>query len=185
MSDARDPIEAAGTCATSASSWTDRLRDGSLVRIRPLCAADAELELDFLARCSPQSRRQRFLGTVQPTMDLARSLTRIDRENDLAFVALFDPHGQERVDGISRCHVDPGKRSAECAVLVCDDMQGKGLAVLLMRHLIELARMRGLSELVSIDSASNHGMRELASFLGFDRRSDPGDTTQVIHTLKL
>jgi hypothetical protein len=54
-----------------------------------------------------------------------------------------------------------------------------------MRHLIEVARSRGVRSMFSIDEADNASMRDLAKFLGFRRTRDPDDATQVIHTLTL
>jgi hypothetical protein len=37
----------------------------------------------------------------------------------------------------------------------------------------------------SVDAAGNNEMRDLAKFLGFRRKRDPDDPTEVIHTLTL
>jgi hypothetical protein len=37
----------------------------------------------------------------------------------------------------------------------------------------------------SMDSVDNQRMRDLAEHLGFQRKQDPNDATQVIHTLDL
>ena len=37
----------------------------------------------------------------------------------------------------------------------------------------------------SVDASDNAGMRELAAHLGFARKPDPTDATQVLHTLDL
>ena len=39
--------------------------------------------------------------------------------------------------------------------------------------------------MISIDAAENDAMRELAIHLGFERRADLGDVTQVVHTITL
>ena len=54
-----------------------------------------------------------------------------------------------------------------------------------LRHLIEAARAAGIRRMVSIDAAQNVAMRELAEHLGFERRADPDDASQVIHTIAL
>ena len=61
-----------------------------------------------------------------------------------------------------------------------------GSATLLMRHLIDVARSRGVRSMMSIDEADN--LQRCAiwrKFLGFRRARDPEDATQVIHTLTL
>lgn len=165
--------------------WIDRLSDGGEVLIRCLDQGDEALELDLLTRCSPEARRFRFLGSVQPTAELAHQLTTLDSRRDLAFVAILPEHGEDHAVGVTRCRIADGDPTAECAILVRDDMQGRGLGVVLMRHLIEVARSRGVRRLMSIDAAQNDGMHELADFFGFARSVDPDDAAQVIHTLDL
>ncbi len=54
-----------------------------------------------------------------------------------------------------------------------------------MRHLIDVARRRGIRTMISMDAAENLQMRELAAELGFVRKVDPQDPTQVIYRLTL
>lgn len=68
---------------------------------------------------------------------------------------------------------------------VSDEWHNKGLATLLMGHLIKIARERGIGRMYSIDAADNAAMRDLATHMGFERRIDPDDAAQVIHTLNL
>ncbi len=56
---------------------------------------------------------------------------------------------------------------------------------LLMSHLIEMARSRGIREKFSLDDAENFAMRDMAQALGFRRETDPEDGAQVIHRLAL
>lgn len=166
--------------------WTDTLRDGSHVLIRPIHAADAALEKKFIERLSPASRRYRFLGSIgEPSDELLRRMTDIDYRRDVAFVALVHRDGEKREVGVSRFSLGADGRTCECAVTIADEWQHKGLGVVLMRHLIEVARARGIRSMVSYDAADNAAMRELADFLGFRRAADPADPRQVVHTLSL
>jgi hypothetical protein len=54
-----------------------------------------------------------------------------------------------------------------------------------MRHLIDVARSRGIRTMVSFDPVENVEMRELAGYLGFERIADPQDRRMVTHRLKL
>lgn len=166
--------------------WTETLRDGTHVLIRPIHAADAALEKKFIERLSPVSRRFRFLGSIsEPSDDLLRRLTDVDYRRDAAFVALVHREGEKREIGVSRFSLGADGKSCECAITVADEWQNKGLGVVLMRHLIEVARARGIRSMVSYDAADNAAMRDLARFLGFRRATDPNDPTQVVHTLSL
>ena len=121
----------------------------------------------------------------EPSEGLIRSLTEIDYRRDMAFVALVHRDGEKREIGVARYSASADGKHCECAVTVGDEWRNRGLGTLLMQHLIEVARSRGIRSLTSIDEADNTGMRDLAEFLGFRRKRDPDDPTLVIHTLML
>ena len=54
-----------------------------------------------------------------------------------------------------------------------------------MRHLIEVARRNGFTQMYSIDQAIDRDMRDLAVQLGFRAQRDPDDSTRVIRSLEL
>lgn len=103
----------------------------------------------------------------------------------MAFVALVHDNGKLLEVGVSRYSATDDDRHCEFAVTVADDWRQRGLGVLLMRHLIDLARTNGFEQMFSNDAADNAAMQELASHLGFRRQLDPEDPTQAIHTLDL
>lgn len=165
--------------------WHETLRDGDRVLIRPMGKEDAALERAFIERLSPASRWYRFLGQIRASDDVIRRLTDIDYRRDMAFIALRHEAGEKREIGVSRFCLSDDGTSCECAVAVSDEWQGKGLGHLLMRHLIEMARQRGIKRMFSIDSAGNQQMRKLAASLGFGRKVEPGYPSEVIYSLDL
>ncbi|MEP7098666.1 MAG: GNAT family N-acetyltransferase [Dokdonella sp.] len=168
-----------------ADHWHEKLHDGTLVLIRPMHKDDAALERDFLERLSPASISYRFLGQMNPSDDLIRRMTEIDYTRDAAFIALRADGAEKKEIGVSRFCTSEDQASCECAVTVSDEWQGRGLGTLLMRHLIEVARHRGIKRMVSIDMAGNVAMRSLAQNMGFNRKVDLGYPSEVIHTLDL
>ena len=104
------------------------LRDGSAVLIRPVQGDDAPLLADGFARLSAKSRRSRFLtGKEELTTRKLRYLTEVDRHDHEALGALN--HVDGRSVGIARyirSADDP--QTADVAVTVVDDWQGRGLA---------------------------------------------------------
>jgi len=172
--------------ALEGDHWIEALRDGTPVLIRPPTQKDRERELEFIERLSHKSRRMRFLGDFQHLAP--RTLDRlmdVDYESQMAFVALVHEDGVLREIGVSRYSATGDGKRCRCAVTVADDWQSRGLGVLLMRHLIDVARRKGFRQMFSIDASDNQSMRDLASYLGFSRRVDPEDSTQVIHSLDL
>lgn len=166
--------------------WTETLLDGTHVVIRPIRKGDIELERAFIKFLSPESRRMRFLGQMnEPSDTLLKSLTDIDYQRDMALIALVHRDGETQEIGVSRYSKSADGNTCECAVVVSDAWQHRGLATVLMRHLIEYARSCGIRRLVSFDASENTAMRDLAAFLGFERRTDPDDPHMVIHSLAL
>ena len=166
--------------------WTETLRDRSSVVIRPVRHEDAAAERAFIEALSPESRRYRFLGQVRhPSIETIERFTDLDYVHDLAFAAVVHDDARDKFVGIARYSTSADGTDCECAVTVLDDWQGKGLGSVLMKHLIEVARSRGIKHMWSLDSAENLAMADLAHFLGFSRRADPDDPTQVVHSLWL
>lgn len=166
--------------------WIEHLRDETPVLIRPLRPEDRAREEELIRRLSPSARRFRFLGSFsQASPQLISQLMDIDYQHRMAFVALAHDNGELREVGVSRYSAAEGDTRCECAVTVADDWQHRGLAVVLMRHLIEVARKNGYKQMFSIDASDNEPMHSLASFLGFSRQVDPDEPGQVIHTLDL
>ena len=166
--------------------WSETLRDHSHVVIRPITPQDKDAERAFIEGLSLEARRYRFLGQVKcPSEALIEQFTNIDYVHEVAFVAVIPDDGRERIVGVSRYSTDEDGTTCECAVTVSDEWQNRGLGTLLMRHLIEVARARGIRRMMSIDSAENVRMQDLATYLGFDTRVDPEDASQLIHEMEL
>ena len=166
--------------------WIESLNDASRVLIRPLREEDRQRERTFIDRLSPESRRFRFMGTFKnASAALLDQLMDVDNLQQVALIALAHDDGELREVGVSRYGATGQNKQCECSIAVAEDWRDRGLAVLLMRHLISQARTNGFRQMISIDAAENEPMGELASFLGFQTHHDPQDSTQVIHTLDL
>lgn len=174
------------SCECPDEHWVEALNDGSHVLIRPLRPEDRTREADFIARLSPEARHFRFLCTMKEASPLLLDqLMAVDFKDSVAYVALAHQEGELVEIGISRYARGADPQQCECAVTVADAWRHRGLAVALMRHLIETARLHGFKQMYSIDTAANSAMHELARFLGFSSHQDPSDSAQIIHTLQL
>jgi acetyltransferase len=169
------PVELIGTIA---------LRDGTMIAMRPIMPEDAERERRFVQGLSDQSRYFRFfyqLHELTPAM-LAR-FTQVDYDRELALVALA-PDG-ESIIGVARYIVNPDHESAEFAIVVADEWQGRGVARPLMEHLIASAKRRGLARLQGAVLKTNQKMLRFTKALGFSAHDDPEDHEQVVAELAL
>ena len=166
--------------------WNETLRDGSHVLIRPVRKQDTAAERAFIEALSPQARRYRFLGQVSHSSDvLIERFTNIDYEHELGFAAVVHDDSRDKFVAVSRYSTDTDETDCECAVTVLDDWQGKGLATIMLTRLIEVARSRGIKHMWSMDSTGNVAMSDLAHHMGFQRKQDPEDSSQVIYSLWL
>jgi GNAT superfamily N-acetyltransferase len=137
------------------------LRDGTLVEVRRLTAADAPLLADGFARLSEESRRLRFLA---PKTSLTRSelryLTEVDGHRHEALGAT-DPLTGRGV-AVGRFVCDPGDPArAEVAITVADEWQRRGLGRLLLERLADRAREEGVDRFTALVADENRGMHKL------------------------
>src|SRR5207344_594371 len=99
--------------------WTETLRDGTRVVIRPLVRTDAARERAFIESLSPETARFRFLGQVRhPSIELIRQLTDLDYDRDVAFAAVVPDDADEKILGVARYSTARDGSSCECAVTV-------------------------------------------------------------------
>lgn len=115
-----------------------RLRDGTVVALRPVDASDKPLLEAGMARLSPASRRLRFMAPVDSlTRAQLAYLTEIDHRNHVAWGVLVDDQ-PVAVARLVRLTDDP--TAAELAVIVVDEYQRRGIARLLIALMAELGR---------------------------------------------
>jgi GNAT superfamily N-acetyltransferase len=172
--------------ALEGDHWIESLRDGTRVLVRPLHPQNRAMEEEFIRRLSPEARRFRFLGDFkEPDKTLLDRLMHVDYVNDMAFIAMAHDNGHLREVGISRYSATGDGKQCECAITVADDWRHRGLAVVLMRHLIHFARKQKLTRMFSFDDVNNEPMRELANYLGFKREPHPEDPRTVVYSLDL
>jgi acetyltransferase len=139
-----------------------------LVRIRPIRPDDRQREAEFVRRLSPASRYFRFHSALRElTPQMLERFTQVDYPDNMALVALVDgPEGEEQV-GVARYVRNPGTATAEIAIVVADDWQGRGIATRLLTDLRDVARQAGITHLVASVLRENGRMLELVRRLGF------------------
>ncbi len=143
-----------------------QLRDGSRVRLRPgRSGADRDLLLKGFERLSPESRYRRFLmPTPELSPDMVRYLTEVDHHDHEAIIAT-DEANREGL-GVARYVRDPERPdTAEVAVTVIDDWQGKGLGTLLLETLSARARQEGIRSFTALMLATNETMMDVLRHL--------------------
>ena len=137
------------------------LRDGSKVVIRQVHRDDAPLLADGFARLGPESRRLRFLRRKDElTPAELRYFTDVDHHDHEALGALAGATGGGV--GIARYVRDASDpHSAEIALTVVNDWQGRGLGTELLAQLSGRARAAGIRRFTALVSADNAAMTAL------------------------
>ncbi len=166
------------------SKWT--VPDGTAVTIRPIKPEDADLEVEFVRKLSPETKYFRFMNTMRelPPAMVAR-LTQIDYDREMAFLATVEEDGKEMEIGVCRYAVNPDGESCEFAVVVADEWQHRGLARRLMGILIETARNKGLAYMNGVFLSNNERMLKFVQGLGFVLSNDPEDNSVKLGVLSL
>jgi acetyl coenzyme A synthetase (ADP forming)-like protein len=157
------------------------LADGSLARLRPISSGDRESLRAFHDLLSDETKRLRFFS-VHPFLseaELDRFVT-VDYKNRLALVAVV--RGQ--LAAVGR-YDRLGASEAEVAFTVRDDLQGKGIATVLLEHLAAAARERGIDTFVADVLAENRRMLDVFRQAGFaEAAAFEGGAIRVTMTLE-
>lgn len=143
------------------------LRDGRTAHIRPIQPEDRELLVEFYSRVSDQSKYYRFFSPM-PTLsdkDLDR-FTNVDHSSRVAFILVVA--GQMIAVGRYDT-IKPGL--AEVAFLVEDKHQGRGIGQLLLEHLAQAGRERGVEEFVAEVLPDNQAMIHTFKDAGYQVKS--------------
>jgi acetyltransferase len=148
------------------SQW--QLADGTDIAIRPIRPEDAELVQRFVHDLSEESKYFRFMNSMQElTETMLVRFTQIDYSREMALIAVAEEQGREVELGVARYATNPDGDTCEFALVIADNMQGKGLGQKLMVALMEAARDMGLSVIEGEVLSNNHKMLKLMSRLGF------------------
>ncbi|HEY1459929.1 MAG TPA: GNAT family N-acetyltransferase [Casimicrobiaceae bacterium] len=165
------------------------LRDGTMLRVRPIRPEDAELEQAFVTSLSQQTRYMRFmqhLPGLTPQM-LAR-FTQVDYDRELALVALDEGDEEtkgEHIVAVARYVAYPDGETVEFAIVVGDAWQHRGVGRLLLQRLIAVAAKRGYARMIGNVLTMNSPMLAFMRDMGFTVRRDPNDSDQMVVTLDL
>jgi acetyltransferase len=169
------------------SEWV--MADGTRLNVRPVRPEDANLERNFVATLSEQTRYFRFFYRLhQLTPAMLVRFTQVDYDRELALLALApDPASpnREMIVGISRYIANYDGESAEFAVVVTDAWQGRGVGRMLMERIIASAKGRGFKRIEGVVLRVNHGMLKFSEQLGFVVHDDKESPEQVTVSLAL
>jgi acetyltransferase len=143
------------------------LANGRVAHLRPLGPGDVGAEKAFFNGLSLDSRHQRFhFGLRELSPALLKLLTDVDQRLHRAWVVEADEPGRP-VIADARYVRDPAQpATAEFALAVADDWQGRGLGRRLVAHLAGQASRQGVQRLYGEVLAENRRMLALMREFG-------------------
>lgn len=146
----------------------ETLKDGSACTLRPIRPEDTAALQDFVRRLSMRSKRLRFFSALSelPPHQLAR-YAQIDYGRDMVIIATREEGGNQVILGEARYSILLDGRTCDFAVVIADDMAGKGLGVRLMNRLMDASREQGLVTIRGQVLADNEPMLGLMEVLDF------------------
>jgi acyl-CoA synthetase (NDP forming)/RimJ/RimL family protein N-acetyltransferase len=139
------------------------LGDGGVAHLRPIRPSDAERLVAFYDRVSPESKYLRFFAPYPRLSDRdVKRFTEVDYVDRVAFILTLGDQmiAVGRYDRIEDDH-------AEVAFLIEDAHQGRGIAQLLLEHLAQAARERGISRFVAEVLPENRRMAKVFADAGY------------------
>jgi GNAT superfamily N-acetyltransferase len=146
-----------------------RLSDGKEVLIRQIRPEDKAGLRQGFERLSPESRYRRFFS-LSPTLTdgQLRYLTELDHHTHEALLAI-DPDSRYGL-GVARfVRATENPATAEVAVAVADDWQGRGLGTALLQELAVRARAEGIARFSASVLAENDAALQFMLKLGQPR----------------
>lgn len=156
--------------------WT--MKNGQTVTVRPICAEDEPLMIEFHKELSDQSVYMRYFQHMKfKTRTAHDRLVRVcflDYDREFALLAeRSDPEtNANKVIAIATLQKIPWKSEAEVAVLISDQHHGQGLGRELIARLMLVARDEGLKRLTATTMVENEGMCAIFKKLGFRLSKD-------------
>lgn len=131
-------------------------------------------------RMSERSRYRRFFTAMRELgPGTLAYLTEVDQQDHVAIIALDDADLEAvGVARFVRSQTDP--HSAEAAVTVIDDWQGRGLGHVLLRRLASLARRGGVHRFTAVVKVENPAAIDLLRGVGRAEVSRAGSELELL-----
>jgi len=142
---------------------TATLKDGTPITIRSIRPTDKELVKEAFKNLEPETIYERFFRYKSELTDKELKLiTQPDFEKEVALVVTKAEGNREIIIGTSRYHISENEAGtpvqAEISFTVEENYQGQGMASRLLKHLIRIAREKGVGQFVAEVLPQNKAM---------------------------
>ena len=158
--------------------WSAQLetRSGLKLDVRPTVQDDEPELIAFLGQANPEDLRFRFLSAIGKVgHSLAGPLVDVDHEQTENLLAFDERDG--RLAATAMIAADDKMEDAEVAIMVRQDLKGRGVGWSLLVHSCDYAKQRGFRRIHSVELADNRNAIALEKEMGFVASPYPGDST--------
>ncbi|MBN1644267.1 MAG: GNAT family N-acetyltransferase [Dehalococcoidales bacterium] len=145
------------------------LKDGSLIRIRPIKQSDTEAWFEFARNISSETgyRGSRHIPKEMKLEDAIRYCV-VDYDNTMAFVGEVTQDGRKKIVATGRYYRLPQRNRAEVTLIMIEDgYRGKGVGTKLLEAMVSYARNQGITHFEGEIAAENKEMMSVYTGYGF------------------
>jgi acetyltransferase len=158
------------------STW--ETEDGDEVLFRPIKPEDEPLEKELFERISKQTEYFRFFGYFGAlTHERLTRFTQIDYDREIALVAVVKKDNKKQIVGVVRLVCDANNESAEFAILVADQWQGKRMGNKFMSLIMDIAEKRKIKKVYATVLNANVIMLHMFRKRGFTIKLEDGESS--------
>jgi acyl-CoA hydrolase/GNAT superfamily N-acetyltransferase len=150
---------------------------GFQIFLRPVKITDEPLLKDFFYSLSDRSLHRRFMSwRTDIPHERLQDFVIIDYTKEISILAIIGSQENEIIVGLGQYGVDESTHTAEVAVAVRDDYQGRGIGSELLSYLTYLAKREGLLGFTAEVLVENKPMLQVFEQGGFDitRQAEAG-----------
>lgn len=168
--------------------FEDKLLDGRIIAIRAIQPDDRLNLQDIWQHLSEKSRYYRFFVPKKQLSDSELTYySELDFSNHVGLLAVIIEKEVPVPVGVGRYIVDSERDPtvAEVAFTIEDEYHGLGIGTLLLRHLIEIARSKGIREFRAFVLSENRKMLEVFEHSGLPLAKTLGLSGVLEITLRL
>lgn len=154
--------------------------------LRALNPADERRLQEFFYSHTKETVRLRYNYIPQGmTREKSCDLVSVDQRKDIALTLVKQEGSRNIIEAVGRYYLYPEQNACEVAFVTRENHQGKGMAKILLEHMIDIAKMRGLSKMFAIVKSENKPMISVFEQFEFKRvfNPDPGEI-ELIRYLK-
>jgi acyl-CoA hydrolase/GNAT superfamily N-acetyltransferase len=143
-------------------------RTGIQLFLRPVKISDEDLIKKFIYSLSDKSIYTRFFtNMVHMPHNILQKYVIIDFTKEMLILAVIERQGVEEIVGMGQYIVDKDTHTASASFLVGDAWQNRGVGIVLLEYLTEIAKKEGLLGFSAMVLAENRYMLRLFESMDF------------------